>query len=96
MTRTTKYLLAAAATVALGFGAFALDIILDLRHMEEKRAASTPTPSVNDTHQPGDFARFAEAAGKAVKSLEGLDRLGKNLPGATPRNRENPTKGESQ
>lgn len=94
MTRTTKYLLAAAATVALGFGAFALDIILDLRHMKEKRAASIPTPSVNDT--PGDFARFAEAAGKAVKSLEGLDRLGKNLPGTTPRNRENPTKGESQ
>ena len=96
MTRTTRYLLAIAATVVLGFGAFALDTGLDLRRMEKERVALTPPPSANDFHQPGDFARFAEAAGNAVKSLEGLDRLGKNLPGATPRNRESPAKGESQ
>lgn len=96
MTRTTRYLLAAAATVALGFGAFVLDIILDLRRMEEERAASIPPPSANDSPQPGDFARFAEAAGKAVKSLEGLDRLGKNLPGATPRSPGNRATEESR
>lgn len=82
MSRTKKYLLGVTATILLGFGAFVLDIVLDLRRMEEARAASIPAPSANDPHQPGDFARFAEAAGKAVKSLEGLDRLGKNLPGA--------------
>lgn len=85
MARTTKYLLAAAATVALGFGAFVLDIFLDLRHMDAERVASIPAPSANNPYQPGDFARFSEAAGKAVKMLEGLERIGQNLPGATPR-----------
>jgi len=96
MTRTTRYLLAAAATVALGFGAFVLDTILDLQRMDKERAASIPPPSANDSHQPGDFARFAEAAGKAVKSLEGLDRLGKNLPGATPRSPDSRATEESR